>query len=811
MKTILQDLKYALRGLAKNPGFTVMAIFTVALGVGANTAIFSVVKAVLLNHLPYRQPDRLVMLAETGADSIRPVTVDFTTTYDWRTRSHSFEHLSLFRSWSSTLVGENTPELINGLRVNYDFFDTLGVKMQLGRTFRSEEDTAAQWHVMILSHGLWQRRFGGDPAVIGRRVRLNESTFTIVGVLPANFQSLTLSKTDYAREMFAPLGYELGGPSSCRGCQHLHLVARLKPGVAPDSASAELNTLMRGIVAEHPSDYDPKAGVLLTPLQDHLVGPVRTALWVLLGAVGFVLLIACANVMNLLLARATGRSKEMALRTALGAERHRIVRQLLTENLALAIAGGALGVLLAVWGTSILASLGPREIPRVKEVAMDVPVLLFGLAASIIAGVLFGLAPAIRASRVDLIDTLKDAGKSTEGRARYGLRNVLVSAELALAFVLVVGAGLLGNSFLHLLNVNSGFDPHNVLTVATYVYGERYQKPEAELGLYQQVFDRLRATPGIESVGMVSTIPLGGNFDRSAFHVEDRRLRNPAEAPSADRYSVSPDYFRVMRIPLMRGRSFTDQDRPGGPPVMIVSESCARSQFAGQDPIGKHIQLGSRDDSKPWATVVGVVGDVRQYGLDRAPNMAVYIPQAQNLNFGYLLVARTTIDPRRLESAARAAFLAADKTQPIYDVKPMEEYLGASLAERSFTLALLGLFGALALVLAAVGIYGVITYAVSLRTRELGIRMALGAQRQDVLRMVLMQGAALTGWGLLAGVAASLVLTRFLGSMLYGVKSWDIATSFVVALILATVALVASYVPARRATKVDPMVALRYE
>jgi putative ABC transport system permease protein len=810
MKTIVQDLKYAFRGLARNPGFTAMAIFTVALGVGANTAIFSVVKAVLLNQLPYRQPDRLVTLAESGPNAVRPVTVDFTTTYDLRARSHSFESMSLYREWNSALVEQSTPELINGMRVNYDFFAALGVKMQLGRTFRSEEDTAAEWHVMILSYGLWQRRFGGDPEVIGRKVRLNESTFTVVGVLPAGFQPVPLMQGDKAREIFAPLGYELNGPSSCRGCQHLRLIGRLKAGVAAESARAELNTIMRGIVAEHPSSYDPKAGVLVTPLQDYLVGPVRTALWVLLGAVGFVLLIACANVMNLLLARATGRSKEMALRTALGAGRERIVRQLLTENLALAVAGGALGVLLAVWGTSILASLGPREIPRVKEVTMDLPVLLFGLAASIIAGVLFGLAPAIRASKIDLIDTLKDAGKSTEGRGRHGLRNVLVSAELALAFVLVVGAGLLGNSFLRLLNVNSGFDPHNVLTVATYVYGERYQKPEAELGLYLQIFDRLRTTPGVESVAMVSTLPLGGSFDRTGFQVEDRPLRNAAEAPSLDRYSVSPDYFHVMRIPLLRGRAFADRDRPGGQQVIIVSESCARSQFPGQDPIGKHIQLG-RNDSKPWATVVGVVGDVRQYGLDRAPNMAAYIPQAQDLSFSYLLVARTTMDPRRLESAARAAFLAADKTQPIFDVKPMEDYLGASLAERSFTLALLGLFGALALVLAAVGIYGVITYAVSLRMRELGIRMALGAQRQDVLRMVLHQGATLTGWGLLAGFAASLVLTRFLGSLLYGVKSWDIATSFVVAIILATVALIASYVPARRATKVDPMVALRYE
>jgi putative ABC transport system permease protein len=436
---------------------------------------------------------------------------------------------------------------------------------------------------------------------------------------------------------------------------------------------------------------------------------------------------------------------------------------------------------------------------------------LFGLVASIVAGVLFGLVPAIRASRVDLIDSLKDAGKSTDGRARHGLRNVLVSMELALAFVLVVGAGLLGNSFLRLLNVNSGFDPHNVLTASTYVYGARYQKPEAELGLYQQVFERLRATPGVESIGMVSTLPLGGSFDRTGFHVQDRPLQNPSEAPSVDRYSVSPEYFQVMRIALLRGRRFTDQDRMGAPPTAIISDSCARSQFPGQDPIGKRVQLDGRDESKPWATVVGVVGDVRQYGLDRAPNMAVYIPQAQNLNFGYVLVARTTMDPRRLAGAVRAAFLEADKTQPIYDVKPLEDWLGSSLAQRSFTLALLGLFGALALVLAAVGIYGVITYAVSLRTRELGIRMALGAQRKEVLRMVLLQGAALTGWGLLAGLTASLLLTRFLGSMLYGVKSWDIATSFVVAIILAMVALIASYVPARRATKVDPMMALRYE
>ncbi|HEV2688072.1 MAG TPA: ABC transporter permease [Bryobacteraceae bacterium] len=811
MINIVQDLKYSLRVLTKNPGFTIVALVTIALGVGANTAIFSVVKAVLLNQLPYQQPDRLVMIAESGADAVHPVTVDFTTTYDWRTRSHSFERMSLFRSWSSALVGDGDPELVNGLRVSYDFFDTLGIKMHLGRTFRAEEDKANSWQKLILTHGLWRRRFGGDPNIVGRQVRLNEATFTVVGVLPENFRPLTLGQNDVPREMYAVLGYELGGPSSGRGSQHLRLVARLKPGIAAASARAELNTIMRDIVRENPTSYDSSASVLVTPLQDHVVEGVRTALWVLLGAVGFVLLIACANVMNLLLARATGRSREIALRTALGAGRERIVRQLLTETLVLAIAGGALGVLLAMWGTSLLASLAPQEVPRIAEVKVDLPVLLFGLAASVLAGVLFGLAPSLRASRVDLNDALKEAAKSSAGHGRQGLRKILVPAEMALAFVLVVGAALLGNSFLHLLNVDPGFNPHNVLTLQTYVYGRFYQSGDAELAYYARAFQQMRATPGFESMAMVSTLPLGGSFDRSSVHVQDRPLHNPADAQSADRYSISPDYFHVMRIPVKRGRVFTDQDRQGAPPVMVVSESFARALFPDRDPIGKHIQVGSRNDSKPWATIVGVVGDVRQYGIDRAPIMAVYKPQAQDLNFTYQMVARTTFDPRRLASAARQAFLAADKTQPIFDVLPMDDYLSASLAERSFTLILLALFGVLALTLAGVGIYGVISYAVSLRTREFGIRMALGARQRDVLAMVLRQGATLTITGLVVGLIASLALTRFLSTLLFEVRSWDPATSAIVAVVLALVALVACYIPARRATKVDPMVALRYE
>jgi len=807
----MNDLTFAARTLRKNPGFAAVAMLTLALGVGATTAIFSVVKAVLLNQLPYREPDRLVGLSTPDPNTPNGITVDFTTTHDLRSRSHSFDSMSLYRQWRSALIGDGDPELINGMRVSYDYFDTLGVKMQLGRTFLPEEDRRDRWNkVLILSHGLWMRRFGGDPNVIGRTVRLNESTFTVVGVLPANFQPVPLSQSDDAREMFAPLGYELSFQDACRGCQHLRLVARMKPGIAIGAAAAELKTVMQGIVAEHPEVYKPGTTVALTTLHDRIFGRVSLALWVLAGAVSFVLLIACANVANLLLARATGRSKELALRVALGAGRGRLIRQLLSETLVLAMAGGMLGVGLAWLGTSVVAAAAPREIPRIAEVRVDLPALMFALAASLLAGVLFGLAPALRTSRAGLSDALNDVGKSTSGRGKHALRDVLVAVEIALAFVLVVGAGLMGKSFLRLMNVDSGFDPHNVLTLNTYVYSQRYQRPEAELNYYQQVFDRLHGTPGIDSVGMVSTLPLA-SFDSSTLYIQERPVANPADAPSADRYSITPDYFRVMRIPLKRGRTFTDQDRAGAPFTAIISESCAKLAFPGEDPLGKHLLMGGSDQGKPWATIVGIVGDIRQYALDRAPTMAVYLPQAQNTNFSYMFVARTTVDPRQMERAVREAFLSTDKTQPVYDIAPMESYLQASLAERRFTLALLALFGVLALTLAAIGIYGVISYAVSLRTREIGIRMAIGARWGDVLGMVLRQGLTLAAIGLAAGFAASLALTQFLSSLLYEVRPNDLATSASVAVLLAIVALAAAYVPARRAAKVDPMVALRYE
>ena len=806
-----RDVRYGLRQLRKSPTYTAMVALTLALGIGASTAIFSVVKAVLLNQLPFRDPERLVKIAEADPDTSDPETIDFTTTYDLRERNQFFESISLFRDGDVAMVEQEQPEVLEGLRVNYDYFDTLGVKMQLGRAFVADEDHPQTRYEAILSHGLWLRRFGGDRSIIGRTIRLNDKPYKVVGVLPETFRPFAREDRVALPEIFTPLGYDLGLRDACRGCQHLQAIGRMKPGVSVEQARSELNAVMRVIVREHPTEYSERTVIAMRPLRDYTVGKVRTALWILQGAVGIVLLIGCANVAHLSLARASSRVKEMAVRAALGAGRMRLVRQMLSESLLLAIAGGLLGVMLAWWGTHALTALGPKELPRATEIRIDMPVLWFALAVSIFAGLLFGVAPALHASRVDPNESLKDVGRSTEGRARFAYRHLLVTVELALAFVLAMGAGLLSKSLVRLLNVDPGYDPHNVLTAGVYVYGDRYHdKPEAELNYYEQALQRLRSTPGIESVAMASNLPLL-TFDRSAFHIQDHPLANDADAPDVDRYSVSPDYFKVLDIPLKSGRLFADGDRKGTPLVALISESCARTLFPNQDPVGKYIQIGGRHDDKEWMTVVGVVGDVQQYGLDEPSNMAAYVPLAQDLSFGYNVAVRTTGDPRRMEQTVRRAFLSADSTQPVFHVRPLEDYVAESLAARRFTLMLLGLFGGLALVIAAVGTYGVISYAVSLRMREFGIRMALGAARKDILQMVLRRGLKLAATGLGLGIVASVVFTRFLTALLFQVKPTDMMTTLAVLLILAGVALLANYLPAHRASHVDPNVALRYE
>jgi hypothetical protein len=585
------DLRYAFRVLRKSPSFTLTALATLALGIGANTAIFSAVKAVLLNQLPYRDPDRLVKLGEADSGETRAGTIGYTTVYDWRRLSHSFESMSLYRTAAGAIVGRGEPELVSGLRVNYDFFDTLGIRMQIGRTFLPEEDRPGRRYEVVLANGLWIRRFSGDPNIVGRVIRLSDASFKVVGVLPAGFRPLEIE--GFGRpEIFEPLGYALSDPNACRDCQHLQLIARLKPGVPAAQAHAELNTIMRDLVRQYPASYPSQATVAFEPLRDHLVGNASAALWALMGAVGFVLLIACVNVANLMLARATGRAREMALRAALGAARWRLIRQLITESLLLAVAGGVAGLLLGWWCTDRLASLAPGEVPRLNEIHMDGAVLCFGVAASLFTGILFGLVPALRTSRADF-------GKTAGSRSRSRLRDMLVMCELALAFVLAVGAGLLGKSLVRLMNVDPGFDPRHVLTLKTYVYGARYQKAKAELGYYKQAFDRLRATPGIENVAMTSLLPMT-DFDRTAFHIRDRRFRGRQRGSILGDARLLPrDANSIEERPRIyrsghRGWAESDSHQPGLRPRAVPEPG----PYWQADPVRRPRRFQALDDHR---------------------------------------------------------------------------------------------------------------------------------------------------------------------------------------------------------------------
>ena len=809
MNNLWQDLRYGVRMLLKNPGFTAVAVIALALGIGANTAIFSVVNSLLLRPLPFEQPDRLVQVWESSAKLGRnEIPASFPNFADWRDQNHVFEQVVAYADWTFNLTGTAEPERLRSAIVSPAFFAMLGIKPIMGRTLLPDEDQPGKDLSVVISQRLWQRRFSSDPNIVGKAIGLNGKSFTIVGVIAQTSDVFGLADDT---ELWVPVSHGAGFTN--RRGHYLGVLARLKPGVTQAQAQADMNTIAAALAQQYP-DANTDRGVRLVPLQEQLVGNFKLALWVLLGAVVFVLLIASTNVANMLLARAASRQKEIAIRTALGAGRWRLVRQLLTESLLLSLIGGTLGLLLALWGVDLLVAFGPADLPRVKEVAIDGRVLGFTFAISLVTGIVFGLVPALQASRPELNEMLKEGGRSaTGGVGRRRVRSLLVVAEMALSLVLLIGAGLLIKSFFRLQAVNPGFNPQHVLTMQFDLHGPKYQKSTPIIAFHDQLLERIKALPGVESVASRSSVPIAADADfaRLSFAIEGR-TPDPANRFIAFYNAISPDYFRTMQIPLMQGRAFDGHDVPKAENVIIINETLARRYFAGENPVGKRITLNDENPTaEDWATIVGVVKDTIPRALDAEPAAEMYMPYAQQPQRGMALMIRTTGQPETVAAAVRREVLALDKEQPIHSVRTLPAVLAEAVATPRFRTSLLGVFAAVALVLAIVGIYGVMSYSVTQRTHEIGIRLALGAQSKDVLKLVVGQGMALTLAGVAIGLAASFALTRLMTSLLYEVSATDPMVFSGIALLLTLVAVVASYIPARRATKVDPMMALRYE
>jgi len=804
LAAVRYDARFACRAVLRSPRITAAAVLTLALGVGFNTAIFSVVESLLLRQLPYGAPDRIVALTLRSADGAANGSVDTALVRHWTTRATTLEGFAIHGDSQLLLHDRGGTEVMRGTRVSAGYFDVLGVHMLLGRAFEPCEDRLTPAPVLILTHEFWVRRFGQDATIVGRTLDIDGGPYRVIGVLPERFDPLRMTNRAERPEYFAPAAYDC---DECGGDRRV--VARLKPGVTRQQAQSELNAVMRQIASEYPDEYTSGTVVVVEPLLDQLVGPIRPAVWTVFGAVSLVLLMACANVASLQLARATTRSREFAVRMALGGPRGRIVGQLLIENLLVAGLGGAAGLLAARGGTSVLVAFAPKALPRVDEIRIDGTVLLFTLVATVLTGVVFGVLPAWTASRIDANHTLKRttgvAGRASGAR----LRNTLVIADLVLAFVLVLTTGLLAKSFRNLTTLDAGFDASHVLTMTPVLIGTAGDRGPAErLEHYRQILERIRAIQGVTAAGMASNVPLS-NVEPEAVRTErDTALRDSA-VPSADMFWISPGYLEAMKIALRRGRMFTDRDNVPSAASAIVSEAFARRRLPGEDPIGRRIQIVGQNPKHEWLTLVGVVADARYAGLDRPGGEAVYLPQSQRWYHFTRIAARTATDPMTLASAIRAAVTDADPAATTFHVQPMDAYVGSALAERTFALALVGMFGSLALVLSAVGVYSVVSQAVAHRTAELGIRAALGASPRRLLLLVLRQGAALAGIGLLGGAVLALAATRVASQLFFGVSPTDPALPLATAGILASVTLAATYVPARSATRTDPMTALR--
>ena len=802
METLLRDVRYGVRTLYNNRSFTVVAIVALALGIGANTAIFSVVNAVLLRPLQFEQSDQLVMVWEKRMQlgRIRNVVSppDFN---DWRAQNNVFEDMAAFSGQGFNLATSGEPERVQGAGVSPGLFSILRAQPRLGRLFGSDEDKPNSNPVVIISSGLWQRSFGSDPDIAGKTVKLNDKTYTIVGVMAADFIFPNRRSEVWVPLMLSP------EDANNRGGHSLTVIARLKPGVTLQQARTEMDSIAAQLEQQYPTP-NTGHGANVFPLYEEVVADVRPALLILLGAVAFVLLIACANVANLLFARSAARTREIAIRTALGARRSRIVRQLLTESVLLAVTGGILGVLLALWGLDLLLAVGGDSIPRVKEIKLDVWALGFSLLISIATGLIFGLVPALQSSRPDLNDALKEGSRSASGSIRRNkTRSLFVIAEVAICLVLLIGAGLMIKSFARLLNVSPGFNPENVLAVNVALSGSRYRDGAGISNFYQQALERLSSLPGIQSAAAVTALPMSGGFGSRYFRIEGRPPQPAGQGFNANVNLTTPGYFKTMHIPLVDGRDFDQRDVMKAPDAVIVNQEMARRYWPDENPIGQRLAVGDG----PWRTVVGVVGDVKQSGLDIETRPEMFWPYYQTPVPFATFVVRTGGDPEAMTSAVRGAMQEVDKDLPVYNIKTVADVISESVAPRRLNMLLLAIFASLALVLAAVGIYGVISYSVSQRTREIGIRMALGASHSNVLRLVVGEGMILALIGVGIGVIASFFLTRLMSSLLFGVSATDPITFAAIALLLTGVSIVASLIPARRATRVDPMVALRYE
>jgi putative ABC transport system permease protein len=817
---MLSDVRYTLRVLRKSPGFAIIVVLALALGIGANTAIFSVVNAVLLRALPFPDPGRIVMVWSpnpqviAGVDELPPSNADLK---DWREQNHVFESLAGFTSRQFNLAGQGDPERVGGAEVTVDFLPALGVKPERGRWFTADEDQPGK-RVAIISHALWQRRYAGDQGILGRQITIDGQSYTVAGVMPPGFQFPRGSELPnfYAfaaqTEVWTPLGLEPKRWNN-RGSHMLVALARLKPGTSLQRAQSEMTAIEKRLSGQFEDSRGWTAKVV--PLHDQIVGGTRVALWTLLGAVGFVLLIACANVANIVLARSSARQKEMAIRTAVGATRLHVVRQLLTESVLLSVAGGALGLVLASVGIEVLLSITPVDIPRMQRVGIDGRVLAFTAVVSVITGLLFGLAPALQMSGSRLSETLKESGRGSSAAAgSRRFRGALVVCEVALALVLLAGAGLLMKSFVRLTQIDPGFHAESVLTMDLTLPQFKYPTAQKQAAFFRQVLDRVTLLPGVATVGAISRLPLGNSAEEmDAFSIEGKPKPSSGQVPLAEYRVCSADYFQALGIPLVRGRWLTSSDAEDRPRVVLINDTLARQYFPGEDPLGKRFKIPP-DSTNPWLTIVGIVHDVKHNSLAAPAPPQLYVSYLQMADTQMTLVIRTSGDPLQVVAAARNEVRSVDPDQPVANVRTMEKIVAASVARPRVNMLLLGIFAAVALVLAAVGLYGVISYSVGQRAHEIGIRMALGAKRSDVLGMVLRQGMTLVAAGLAAGLAVALIMSRMLASLsslLYEVSATDPVILAGVVLVLAAAATVACTLPALKATRVDPVTALRCE